>query len=478
MTSKEVNIWSNWAKKNPGISHGWDKVGIGYDSCEIAKGIIMKTRKSSMLRLSGVVMPETQDAATVLFEKFILRVKQERGMGPCEGDQLETVNEMLTRNTQHSVCYVTSLNPDCKMCFIGAVYNTPTLNMGLISDHLDELKMGLSEMGLSVVFEVSDSAGCNAGYANRVSNIAAKEFIPADILAMHGLDGECLVAFRQQADGTVTFQLDDPPHVLKRVVGAARNRPLSWEWNATMNRPMSVDALRDVYYASLTGRGELTLASHRKMTPDLFAKTDRAQTMKVAPAAKLLSNTMVTIIDKVCNDPSIPLETVSYGSRKQLYSKARELCMNMNGFFDVCNSKKLNQVDRNRRYKVMPDNAVETANEFLRVAKWYVDWKFILSDPVTGEFHKEHFVPDETYASMLNCCYGFAAMIYDLVVRQGISIYLFRVNQDVCEHHFSNIRVGCGHCRNPSELHANACAWTSHWKRLMKCSKYGNVTVP
>jgi hypothetical protein len=245
-----------------------------------------------------------------------------------------------------------------------------------------------------------------------------------------------------------------------------------------MNRPMSVDALRDVYYASLTGRGELTLASHRKMTPDLFAKTDRAQTMKVAPAAKLLSNTMVTIIDKVCNDPSIPLETVSYGSRKQLYSKARELCMNMNGFFDVCNSKKLNQVDRNRRYKVMPDNAVETANEFLRVAKWYVDWKFILTDPVTGEFHKEHFVPDETYASMLNCCYGFAAMIYDLVVRQGISIYLFRVNQDVCEHHFSNIRVGCGHCRNPSELHANACAWTSHWKRLMKCSKYGNVTVP
>jgi hypothetical protein len=339
MTSKEVNIWSNWAKKNPGISHGWDKVGIGYDSCEIAKGIIMKTRKSSMLRLSGVVMPETQDAATVLFEKFILRVKQERGMGPCEGDQLETVNEMLTRNTQHSVYYVTSLNPDCKMCFIGAVYNTPTLNMGLISDHLDELKMGLSEMGLSVVFEVLDSAGCNAGYANRASNIAAKEFIPADILAMHGLDGECLVAFRQQADGTVTFQLDDPPHVLKRVVGAAHNHPLSWEWNATMNRPMSVDALRDVYYASLTGRGELTLAWHRKMTPDLFAKTDRVQTMKVAPAAKLLSNTMVTIIDKVCNDPNIPLETVSYGSRKQLYSKARELCMNMNGFFDVCNSK-------------------------------------------------------------------------------------------------------------------------------------------
>jgi len=48
------------------------------------------------------------------------------------------------------------------------------------------------------------------------------------------------------------------------------------------------------------------------------------------------------------------------------------------------------------------------------------------------------FVPDEMYKSMLNCCYGFAAMIYDLVARQGISIYLFRVSQDVCEHHFSD----------------------------------------
>jgi hypothetical protein len=59
-------------------------------------------------------------------------------------------------------------------------------------------------------------------------------------------------------------------------------------------------------------------------------------------------------------------------------------------------------------------------------------------------------------------------MIYNLVVRQGISVYLSTVNQDVCEHHFSNVHVGCRHCHNPSELHANTYAWTSHWKQLMK----------
>jgi hypothetical protein len=54
-----------------------------------------------------VVLPETQDAATVPFEKFLLKVKQEWVMCPSEGVQFETVNELLTQNTQYSVCYIT-----------------------------------------------------------------------------------------------------------------------------------------------------------------------------------------------------------------------------------------------------------------------------------------------------------------------------------------------------------------------------------
>jgi hypothetical protein len=122
-------------------------------------------------------------------------------MCPSEGVQFETVNELLTQNTQYSVCYITWLNPDCKMCFIGAVYNTPMLNMGHISNHLDELKMVLSERGcllssrfLTQLAAMPDMPTASPWFQQRTL------FLTADVLIKYGLDGECLIAFRQQAE--------------------------------------------------------------------------------------------------------------------------------------------------------------------------------------------------------------------------------------------------------------------------------------
>jgi hypothetical protein len=476
MLHKQVKHWSNWAANNPEQSEGWTDVVVSYDSMEIAAGMMLLTKKDGLNRISGVILPDSQDVARQLFDKFMLEIKKDRGLHD-DSEELEYVNEALIQNTQHSVYYVTSLCPSCKMSFIGAVFNTPTLNMGLISDHLEDINMALAENGFSSLAEASDCAGANVGYTNRMSTIPAKDFIPSDVLAKHGLDGEFLVAYEQIVGGESTFQLDDPPHVLKRVANACRNRKLSWDCGTAVVHPMHINALKDCYSASLGYCDSRTLVKHRNLKPELFDPADRAQKMKVLPAARLFSNTMAKVIDTVCSDATIALGSNSFATRKDLYSRARQLVSNMNEFFDLCNSKKLDQLNPNERYKVTPENAVETADSFLRILAWFQEWKDSLTDPVTGVFHSDHFVPDETYTSMQRCCYGFAALIYDVVIKRNRSIYLFRINQDLCEHHFSNVRVGCGHCRHPNQAHANACALTSHLKRSIKCSKYSNVTV-
>jgi hypothetical protein len=117
---------------------------------------------------------------------------------------MEAISPLLARNTDHSVYYV---------CFIGAIYNTPTLNGSDIQDQLDQVIMALAERGLYNRAQVSDCAGSNVGYTNMVCNIPATNFIPMNVLDKHGLDGLCMVAYESYTDGNAVFGIDDMPHV-------------------------------------------------------------------------------------------------------------------------------------------------------------------------------------------------------------------------------------------------------------------------
>jgi len=164
---------------------------------------------------------------------------------------------------------------------------------------------------------------------------------------------------------------------------------------------------------------------------------------------------------------------VAFEQQKEVYSKVRELCKNMNDWFDLCNSK---DPDGNTSFlvTVTPTHAVEIADKYLGILRWFQDWKESVTDD-TGNVQLEFFIPMETYQSLENCCNGFASLIYEQCVNKKCSIVLNRANQDCCEHHFSHVHSGCGHCRHPMQSNANACALTSHLKRSLKASARGNV---
>ena len=71
----------------------------------------------------------------------------------------------------------------------------------------------------------------------------------------------------------------------------------------------------------------------------------------------------------------------------------------------------------------------------------------------------------ETYKSMQYICYGFAAMIYHLVIGKNRMIAFRRINQDSCEWHFSHIRAANGCNDNPTELACNIADLVSNLNR-------------
>jgi hypothetical protein len=441
----------------------------------IGPGMVLTRRKEQKNRLEGVILPDTMDIATRLFDQFVYKVAGERGLNPEEGeDQMESVADMLVLNLEHSVYYVTSMNPHCKMCFIAGMYNTPTLTADKITTQIDEVSRALARKGFLKRWEVSDYAGCNQGYANEWYDIPATEYIPAEVLAKHGLDGDCKVAYKNYVDGQPVFGFDDPPHVLKRIGNAMRNRPLQW----SDGYPMTMQVLGDVFTASCLSENEFAYQRERGLSPSLFdvKKVDRSMRMNVAPIAKVLSNKMVRTIDHVCNNPRVHFPNIPFPQRAQVLAPARMLCKIFNRWFDLGNSK-----DPEKRGKgndkpvwVTTNNAVEIADEFLSTVTYLEKWIAALT--VNGKFSKENFLPEEIFDSVKRCCYGFASMIYYWVIGKGRMLLLKCINQDVCEHHFGHVRTCSGYTNMPNQPQTNACGKTSGCNRIIAASESANVT--
>lgn len=182
MMNQMVSAWSKWAAENPGKSKDWNQVNISFDQMSIAAGTMLITKKDELNRISGVILPENMDVARSIFDEFVFHLAEERGIGPSKKGKVEAISPLLTRNTDHSVYYVSSQNPYCDLCFIGAIYNTPTVNKGDIQEQMRRLVMALAERGLYPRTQVSDCAGSNVGHTNAVCKLSAKNFIPVHVL--------------------------------------------------------------------------------------------------------------------------------------------------------------------------------------------------------------------------------------------------------------------------------------------------------
>jgi hypothetical protein len=87
-----ISMWEKWAKENPEKSKDWNQVYITFDSMAIAAGTTLITKKGQLNQISGVIFPESMDVARSLFDQFVFKVAEERGLDQLKQCQMEAMN--------------------------------------------------------------------------------------------------------------------------------------------------------------------------------------------------------------------------------------------------------------------------------------------------------------------------------------------------------------------------------------------------
>ena len=122
-------------------------------------------------------------------------------------------------------------------------------------------------------------------------------------------------------------------------------------------------------------------------------------------------------------------------------------------------------------------NADKYAKQFLEILAWFNNWKkCVQSLPGTYGENKHLFIPGPTFDALQSVCYGFASAIYFLCKTKNRRLTLCRINQDVNEHHFGNVRTAAGSHNNPNQRECMAAVATSCVVRLLRMEK-GNCST-
>jgi hypothetical protein len=416
---------------------------ISFDGMIMRNSAILSNRKETKNKLIGIHLVESDAAIEHLFDQYVKKVSaaantiDERSFEDC-------MAEALAPNREHMVYYAKSMKPGVDLCFICAAYNLATVRAHHISSQLWETLQVLGHNGFVVRVVTGDGAQSNVSYFQSKCTIKAKSFIPADVLRKHKLDGDFPIAFAHPVTTTPIFFIADPPHALKKVGSSLEHRVLEWD-GFTMSKKM----LQDIYDATNAYGGTGSLMPNIKLKDSDF-EGNNFLAMNVARAARLMSGTMVKMIDEVCNNPlQYPnKERWAAGTdRVKMFSKLRQLCAHMNQWFDICNGKD----EFNPFAKATKNTGPGYVNELLEILSWFNEWEsWLRSQP--GEYRALDFLTVDAFRSLKSVCYGFASIIYEFCVKQNRVINLSKINQDINEKHMGNNRQNGGGTDVPAQV--------------------------
>jgi hypothetical protein len=275
--------------------------------------------------LIGCHVMESETAIEQQFDAFVQKLSNASVSDSAPKDDqawAASMSEAFTPNREHLVYYAKAIQHGVDLCFIAAAYNLPSVQAFHLSDQIDDITSTLEENDLITRIITTDNAQANESCVRSKLDMKASEFIPADVLEKHGLDGDFNVAFKHPTNDKSIFFVSDPPHALKKVGSALEHRELYWD-----GCPMTMTMLYEVWESINSQQGVGTLTAYCKFTMDHYFGS-RWKAMNVKRTAQIFSNTKCQMIDAVCDEPDkYPMRSCPPGSdRKPLFSKVRELC--------------------------------------------------------------------------------------------------------------------------------------------------------
>lgn len=465
-----VSQFRKLAKENKKLEKGLVAVALSFDTMIMKKNLILSSRNEDKGRFFGCAVSDDLCTLERQFEDYVQKVTRQARQ---DGDTIfdESMQEPFQQNKEHLVCYARCMTPGVDLSFIAGAWNLPACRKIDLMPIIHEVILGLMNHRFEVRALTCDNAQSNDGFFKMKASIEVRQYLPKSWLEDYRLDGEFMIGMEHPITRNPIFFVNDPPHCLKTLAGAVRNRNLQYD-----GCPMTGLLLRDVWRAIQLSFGDDTsLIAHRKYVEEDFLGGGPFSAMDVSSAARLFSGTTRKMVDNVVNHPQkYPLQDkLPAGvNRKRFYSRVGELVTIVNHFFDLCNGKE----NGNVFLSFHPSNAEKYAKKFLSVLKWFGDWEQSLK-AAKPDYDPFHFIAKETYRSLKCVCYGLACLIKYECVDNGRRISLSRVNQDICEHHFANVRRSCSTHANPNEMECMAAVMKSAFFRLDKVRKSNCGTV-
>ena len=147
-------------------------------------------------------------------------------------------------NREHFVCYVRSPVPGVDVAFIAGAWNFPVCSSKDLDRVLPELIYGLYDYCFEVRALTCDNAQSNEGFLKHNATRKVSEFLPGPWIEEYGIDGSFLIGMDHPITRNAIFYISDPPHCVKRLAAAVRNRNLQYE-----RCPMTSKLLFDVWQA-------------------------------------------------------------------------------------------------------------------------------------------------------------------------------------------------------------------------------------
>ena len=190
--------------------------------------------------------------------------------------------------------------------------------------------------------------------------------------------------------------------------------------------------------------------AERKFQPTDFIETNSFSGMNVSSASRLFSGTMQAMVRRVADDTDLfplPSHLSHHHDRQSLFRPLLEMMERVNRMFDLCNGIEGNNI----WLSFNSVNGEKYAKEFLHILRWFVEWE----RDVAGSSNlslKSNFIAKETMKALKYVCLGFACIIYHECISGKRRISPSKLNQDIVEHHFANVRRNCQSHANPTEI--------------------------
>ena len=152
--------------------------------------------------------------------------------------------------------------------------------------------------------------------------------------------------------------------------------------------------------------------------------------------------------------------------REALYRPLVQMMEKVSTMFDLCNGKEGN----NMWLSFNQANGETYAKKFLDVLRWFLRWERGVRE--AGHLDvKRNFIAPETLKAVKYVCLGFACLIQYECIEGGRRLSPSKLNQDICEHHFANVRRSVASHSNPNEVECMAGVVKSAFLRMEDIKK-------